>query len=81
MTRIFVLPDCQVRPDVPTEHLDWIGRAICHYSPDVVVCLGDFADMESLSSYKTRKEAEGLRYHALFGAMRMRMPLVQVGIL
>lgn len=63
MTRIFVLPDCQVRPDVPTEHLDWIGRAICHYSPDVVVCLGDFADMESLSSYKTRREAEGLRYH------------------
>ena len=32
------------------------------YAPDTVVCLGDFADMHSLSSYKSALEAEGTRY-------------------
>ena len=62
--RILVIPDCQVKAGVPLEHLTWAGEAICEYRPDVVVNLGDFADMPSLSSHdvKGSKYFEGLRY-------------------
>ncbi len=58
-----VIPDCQVRPGVPTDHLTWIGKYIEAKRPEVIVCIGDFADMHSLSSYDTGKvAAEGARY-------------------
>jgi len=62
--RIFVIPDCQVKPGVPTEHLEWAGKAICDYRPDVIINIGDFADMPSLSTHdKTgSKYFEGKRY-------------------
>src|SRR6185437_3202277 len=46
-----ILPDVQCRPGVPLDHLTWVGNYIAHKQPDVVVCIGDFADMESLSKY------------------------------
>src|SRR6185503_2642782 len=46
-----VIPDVQAKPGVPLEHLDWIGKYIAEKRPDVVVCIGDFADMESLNRY------------------------------
>src|SRR5574340_1836179 len=58
-----VIPDTQVKEGVPTEHLEWIGRYAAEKKPDVIVCLGDFADMPSLSSYdKGKKSFEGRRY-------------------
>ena len=62
--RILVIPDTQVKEGVPLDHLTWAGRAIVHYQPDVVVHLGDHADMPSLSSHdvKGSKYFEGLRY-------------------
>jgi len=58
-----VIPDCQVKAGVPTQHLEWIGHYIYEKRPDVIVCLGDFADMPSLSSYDKGKLAgEGRRY-------------------
>lgn len=62
--KILVLPDCQVKEGVPLEHLTWAGKAICDYRPDVVVNIGDFADMPSLSTHdvKGSKYFEGLRY-------------------
>ncbi len=58
-----VIPDCQVRPDVDYSHLTWVGNYIAAKRPDVVVNIGDFADMPSLSSYAVGKaEAEGKRY-------------------
>lgn len=62
--RILVIPDCQVKEGVPLEHLSWAGQAIVDYKPDVVVNIGDFADMPSLSSHdvKGSKYFEGLRY-------------------
>lgn len=57
-----VIPDCQVKPDVPTEHLEWIGNYIVEKQPDVLINLGDFADIDSLNSYtKGKREAEGKR--------------------
>lgn len=62
--RILVVPDCQVRDGVPLDHLTWAGKAIVEYKPDVVVNIGDFADMPSLSSHDKAgsKYFEGLRY-------------------
>lgn len=58
-----IIPDCQVSDGVPTEHLEWVGRYIADKRPDVIVCIGDFADMPSLSSYdKGKKRMEGQRY-------------------
>lgn len=63
--KILVIPDCQVKPGVDTRHLSWIGRYIADKKPDVVVQIGDFADMPSLSSYDAGKKSfEGRRYKA-----------------
>lgn len=61
--RHLYIPDCQVKPRHSTEYLRTIGNYIVSKQPDVIVCGGDFADMESLSSYdKGRKCFEGRRY-------------------
>lgn len=58
-----VIPDCQVKPGVDISHLNWIGMYAAEKKPDTIVCLGDFADMPSLSSYDVGKKAfEGRRY-------------------
>lgn len=58
-----VIPDCQIRPGVSTDFLEWIGQYIVHKQPNVIVQIGDFADMHSLSSYdKGTKAGEGARY-------------------
>jgi len=77
-----VIPDCQVRDGVPLDHLTWAGKYIADKRPDVIVCIGDFADMESLSSYDLgKKSAESKRYkkdiEATHKAMEMLMtPIV-----
>lgn len=59
----FVIPDTQVKPGVPLDHLTWAGQMIVDRRPEVVVHLGDHWDMPSLSSYdKGKKRAEGRRY-------------------
>lgn len=64
--RHYVIPDCQVRPGDPTDHLDWIAADIVRRKPDVIVCIGDFFDFPSLSSYSTPGglEKEGARIKA-----------------
>jgi hypothetical protein len=58
-----VIPDVQAKAGVPTTHLEHIGKYIVHKQPEVIVCLGDFADMPSLSSYdRGTKGFEGRRY-------------------
>lgn len=64
---IVMIPDTQVKPGVPTEHLEWAGRYIVDtfkgHSDCTVVHIGDAADMPSLSSYdKGKKAMEGRRY-------------------
>lgn len=58
-----VIPDTQAKAGVPTDHLGWIGAYIVERKPDVVVHLGDHADMPSLSSYDVgKRDFEGRRY-------------------
>ena len=63
MIKHFVLPDCQIRPGDDFSFLRKIGQYVAEKKPDVIVCLGDFADMPSLSSYDVGKKSfEGRRY-------------------
>jgi hypothetical protein len=83
--RIIMIPDCQVKPGVPLDHLEWCGKYIAEKQPDVIVCIGDFADMPSLSSYdKGTKSFEGRRYtkdiDSVHHGMDLLMnPIAQVG--
>ena len=61
--RHLVIPDCQVKPEVDTDYLTHIGKYIAEKRPEKIICLGDFADMPSLSSYDVGKKSfEGRRY-------------------
>lgn len=62
MKHLFI-PDIQAKEGVPLNHLHWIGRYIVDKKPDVIVQIGDFADLPSLSSYdKGKRSFEGRRY-------------------
>ena len=63
MSKHLVIPDTQCKDGVPLDHLTWAGKYIVEKKPDVIVMIGDFADMESLSSYDVGKKSfEGRRY-------------------
>ena len=61
--KIMVIPDTQIKTGVPLEHLEWAGKYAVAKKPDVIVMIGDWADMPSLSSYDVGKKSfEGRRY-------------------
>lgn len=63
MTKILIIPDVQNKPGDDTKFLTNIGNFIVKKKPDIIVQLGDFTDMESLSSYDVGKKShEGKRY-------------------
>ena len=80
LKRHIVIPDTQVRAGVPTDHLLWAARFIAsHRPPDHLHFLGDWWDMESISTW-TKKgsfEAEGRRMHADRAAGTAAMDLFQ----
>jgi hypothetical protein len=64
-----VIPDVQAKPGVNTDHLIHVGNYLAEKQPDVIVVIGDFADMESLSSYdRGKKSYEGRTYAADIGS-------------
>lgn len=75
-----VIPDVQVRPGVNYQHLSWVGNYIAEKRPDVVVCIGDFADMASLSSHSKKKELEGKRYAKDIAVTRAAMATLMTPI-
>lgn len=57
------IPDVQAKFGVPMEHLTACGRYIAYHRPKVIICIGDFWDFPSLSSYDIGKlQFEGRRY-------------------
>lgn len=59
----FVLPDVQAKPGQDFTFLTQIGEYVVEKKPEKIICLGDFADMPSLSSYDVGKKSfEGRRY-------------------
>lgn len=73
--RIIVIPDTQVRPGDDYGFLTNVGKYIVDMQPDIIVHLGDFADMSSLSSHDKAgtKSMEGQRYKADIAAAHTAM--------
>jgi len=58
-----VIPDVQAKDGNDFTFLKCLGNFIVEKQPDTIICIGDFADMESLSTYdKGLKSFEGKRY-------------------
>lgn len=65
MIKHLVLPDVQAKPGHDFTYLNKIGHYAVEKKPDKIICIGDFADMPSLSSYDVGKKSfEGRRYNA-----------------
>ena len=74
MTKHLLIPDVQAKEGVPLDHLDWAGKFIVDKKPDVIICIGDFADMPSLSSYdKGKRSFEGRRYKKDIASAKIAM--------
>jgi hypothetical protein len=73
--KILVLPDVQAKPGNDFSFLTSIGNYIVEKKPDVIVNLGDFADMPSLSMHEHSgtKSMEGKRYKEDIWAVREAM--------
>jgi len=64
MTTHCVIPDVQVKPGQDVSFLKAVGEYIVEKKPDRIMCLGDFADMPSLSVYDFgKRKYEGRRYN------------------
>lgn len=82
MTKHFVLPDVQAKPGQDFTFLSWAGKYVAEKKPDVIICVGDFADMASLSSYDVGKKSfEGRRYTDDIEAARKAMSYFMAPIL
>lgn len=69
-----IIPDVQIREGDDTSFLTRVGNYILAKKPDVIIQIGDFADMPSLSSYDVgKKDFEGKRYTKDIKAAREAM--------
>lgn len=67
--KILVIPDAHARPDQDNTRFDALANFIVDKQPDIVVSIGDWADMGSLCSYdKGTAVAEGRRYQEDIGS-------------
>lgn len=81
--RIGVIPDCQVKPDVDISHLSKIGQYFADKRPNVIVCIGDFADMPSLSTYEAAGSLrrENQRYQLDIESVQIAMEALMTPIM
>lgn len=56
--RHLIIPDTQIKPGVDITHIKWAADAIVEYKPDVIVVIGDWWDMPSLSMHDLPGSAE-----------------------
>lgn len=69
-----VIPDVQAKDGNCFKFLTSIGNYIIAKKPEVIICIGDFADMESLSTYdRGLKSFEGRSYQKDIWAAREAM--------
>lgn len=66
-----IIPDPHAHPEYDNRRFKALGKLIAELQPSKVICLGDFADMPSLSSYDLGKKSfEGRRYRKDIDAAR-----------
>jgi len=58
--KLLIIPDYHAHPDYDNKRAGWVGNLIAGTRPDLVVCLGDFADLPSLNA-TARKHSGYLR--------------------
>ena len=67
---LLIIGDPHAHPDYDNDRFTALGKFIAREKPDAVVCIGDMADMPSLSSYdRGTKGFEGRRYKKDIGAV------------
>ena len=72
-----LIPDLQIKDGVDLSYLTHIGHYIVEKRPDVVIQIGDAADMPSLSSYDVGKKSfEGRRYKSDIESAQRGMELL-----
>lgn len=75
--RIAVITDVQAEDGKPMEHLRWAGEYIARKRPDVIVNIGDFGDIPSLSRFdRGTLKFEGRRYARDIAAYHRGMELL-----
>ena len=80
--KIAVIPDTQVKPGDSVDHLKLAGQYMAEKQPDVIVMIGDWWDMESLSTYdRGTKGFEGRRYTKDIAAGNKAMDVFMAPIL
>lgn len=57
-----ILPDSHATPDQNNDRFTWFGKLVHDLKPDVVVNIGDLADMASLCFHSKPIELENARY-------------------
>ena len=63
MTTHLIIPDAHAHPNYDNKRFTYLGKLIGRVKPDVVINIGDMADLPSLSSYdKGTKGFEGRRF-------------------
>lgn len=80
--RIAVLPDGQVHPGVPIDHWTWCGKYLAIKKPDVIIQMGDFNDLPSLSVHDTAGslQRENRRYRQDIDSGKAAMNLLMTPI-
>lgn len=77
MSKILVIPDVQIKPGIDLSFVYEIGQYLVDKRPDIVVCLGDFFDFPSLSSYDRGKLSfEGRRLQEDIASGKAAMELM-----
>lgn len=80
---ILIIPDSHATPAHNNSRFDLLGKFILERKPDIIVNIGDFADMASLCSYdRGKKSFEGRRYKhdceaTIDAQRRMFAPMVE----
>ena len=63
MATHLVIGDPHCTPKASNDRFLWAGKFARDLKPNTIICMGDFASMDSLSSYdKGKKQFEGRRY-------------------
>lgn len=58
-----IIPDSHAHPDFNNDRFDWLGELIADIRPDVLINIGDNADVASLSTYdKGKRSFQGRNY-------------------
>ena len=57
MTTHLVIGDPHCTPSASNERFTWAGRMARDLKVDKVICMGDFASMDSMSSYDRKKKS------------------------